>query len=270
METSRYNVITMGLAFFFIMGGYAPCQNFATTLLDMPCLPLGSICIGLLYVVMAFCSFGAPLVIARIGPKRTMCLASIAYPMFVLSASYVVTPLVVLLAILIGACAALLNIAQGALQTECCDDTNRGIHNGIFMAFNQGAGLVGNLVAIFLITHGGGGGGGGAGDQDDDIAVDQRARCAQGGADLIVLGWQPHASPFFIALAALSAAGGCLPTANPSTKGHPAATVVPAVSGHGAPPPSGTERIALASGPDSSAQGALCCVRWDVRRLARR
>eukprot|EP01046_Picozoa_sp_COSAG06_P048872 COSAG06_NODE_7395_length_2518_cov_8.792063_4_plen_35_part_01 len=33
----------MGLGFLFIMGGYQPCQNFATSLLNLPCLPVGSI-----------------------------------------------------------------------------------------------------------------------------------------------------------------------------------------------------------------------------------
>ena len=137
MDPSRYNVIVMGVAFFFIMGGYMTCQNFATTLLDLPCMPLGSVCIGVLYVVMDVASFVTPVCMRRLGPKRTMCIASFAYPLFVLSAAYAVTPLMILLSVLIGFCAALLNIAQGALQTECCDDTNRGLHNGIFMAFNQ-------------------------------------------------------------------------------------------------------------------------------------
>ena len=81
-----------------------------------------------------------------------MLIASFAYPAFVLSAVYIISPVMVLLAILIGGCAALLNIAQGVLQTECCNDANRGVRNGIFMAFNQGAGLVGNLAAVFLMS----------------------------------------------------------------------------------------------------------------------
>ena len=36
------NVVTMGVGFLLIMGGYAPCQNFATSLLNLPCLPVGS------------------------------------------------------------------------------------------------------------------------------------------------------------------------------------------------------------------------------------
>ena len=201
METGRYNVLLMSASFFFIMGGYSPTQNFATTLLDLPCLPLGSICIGLLYVVMAFASFVAPVFIRRMGPKRTMCIASLTYPLFIVSAVFIVSPLMVVLAVLIGLFAALLNTAQGALQTDCCNDSNRGLHNGIFTAFNQGAGLIGNLAAIFLIKN-----------SSDDADAAARHRCDEGGIALVVLGWQPRDSPFFLALAALSIVGCCLLT----------------------------------------------------------
>ena len=45
------NILAMGLGFLLIMGGYQPCQNFATSLLNLPCLPVGSISIGSIYLL---------------------------------------------------------------------------------------------------------------------------------------------------------------------------------------------------------------------------
>ena len=69
----------------------------------------------------------------------------------------------------------------------------------VWLTSNQGAGLVGNLAAIFLIGNGDGGG-------------DGNRRCHEGGAALIVLGWRPHVSPLFIALAGLCGIGGLVLT----------------------------------------------------------
>ena len=66
----------MGLGFLFIMGGYAPCQNFATSLLNLPCLPVGSISIGSIYAALAVSSLIAPWVIRKLGERMAMILTS--------------------------------------------------------------------------------------------------------------------------------------------------------------------------------------------------
>jgi hypothetical protein len=38
--------LVMSLGFFFVMGGYMPCQSFSSTLLNFACLPVGEISIG--------------------------------------------------------------------------------------------------------------------------------------------------------------------------------------------------------------------------------
>jgi len=66
------------------------------------------------------------------------------------------------------------------------------------MTLQQGAGLLGNLLAAFIVQ---------GGDDDDDAAAG--ARCERGGMDLVLIGWQPHYSPFFALLALLAAVGSC-------------------------------------------------------------
>ena len=205
LPSGLFNVIVMGISFLFIMGGYMTTQNFATSLLDFgPCLPLGSICMGLLYVVFAFACFLAPAAIERLGgAARAMFVGSLAYPLFIVSAVYNLTPVMLLTSIVIGLCAALLNVGQGVLMTECCDTPHgrehNGLYNGVFMTLQQGAGLLGNLLAAFIVQ--------GGADDDDDAAAG--ARCERGGMDLVLIGWQPHYSPFFALLALLAAVGSC-------------------------------------------------------------
>lgn len=47
-------------------------------------------------------------------------------------------------------CAQVLNTASGSFLAKNCDDSNRGLYSGIFMAFNQGSSLPGNLLSIFF------------------------------------------------------------------------------------------------------------------------
>ena len=102
MRAQLWNVVMMGLGFLFIMGGYQPCQNFATSLLNLPCLPVGSISIGSIYAALAVSSLVAPVVIRRLGDRAAMILTSLAYSTYVLSVSDIITPVVLLTSIMIG------------------------------------------------------------------------------------------------------------------------------------------------------------------------
>ena len=103
MPPGLFNVLVMGVAFCFIMGGYMTTQNFATSLLDFgPCMPLGSICMGLLYFTFAFASVAAPAAIVRLGgAARAMLVGSLAYPLFIASATFILTPLMLLMSLLL-------------------------------------------------------------------------------------------------------------------------------------------------------------------------
>ena len=41
------NTLVMSVGFFFVKGGYIPVQSFASSLLDLSCIPLGNISIGI-------------------------------------------------------------------------------------------------------------------------------------------------------------------------------------------------------------------------------
>ena len=85
-------------------GAAAPCQNFATSLLNLPCLPVGSISIGSIYAALAISALVAPAVIRKVGERMAMIVTSMAYWSYVLSVSYIITPVVLLTSINIGLC----------------------------------------------------------------------------------------------------------------------------------------------------------------------
>lgn len=82
----------------------APCQNFATSLLNLPCLAVGSISIGSIYAALAISALVAPVVIRTFGERMAMIVTSMAYWSYVLSVSYIITPIVLLTSINIGLC----------------------------------------------------------------------------------------------------------------------------------------------------------------------
>lgn len=55
------NVLVMSVGFFFVFGGYNPVQNFASSLLNFECLPVGDISIGIVRVFVTFASAAAVL-----------------------------------------------------------------------------------------------------------------------------------------------------------------------------------------------------------------
>ncbi len=140
-----------------------------------------------------------------------------------------------------------LNTASGSFLAKNCDDSNRGLYSGIFMAFNQGSSLPGNLLSICFSfapssTPTGGSASGADGLEDDHdphcestrpvasipIFVEQLsgALATPGGPDTtwrdrVILGWAGQTSIFFIALAAMCLAGtGALCTIQPPPASH--------------------------------------------------
>ena len=131
------NVFILGLGFFFVMGGYNPCQSFASSLLNFDCIPLGTISIAVIYAALATGSLVAPAIIARWGVWRCLVYTTLAYCAFACSVSYIILPVVLLSSVFIGFFGAFLNIASGVALAECSTAATRGLYSGIFNAFNQ-------------------------------------------------------------------------------------------------------------------------------------
>eukprot|EP01052_Picozoa_sp_SAG31_P029218 SAG31_NODE_2887_length_4948_cov_3.419468_1_plen_329_part_00 len=205
------NIIAMGLGFLLIMGGYQPCQNFATSLLNLPCLPVGSISIGSIYAALAVSSVLAPVIIRKLGDRMAMIVTSLAYSTYVVSVSYIITPVVVLTSINIGLCGGVLNTASGSFLAKNCDDSNRGLYSGIFNAFNMGSAVPGNLLSIFVLTSDGPAPDpdSGSGSGHAYLGGNAGEHCGAGTTwrDRIVLGWNGTSSWFFILLAVMCAVG---------------------------------------------------------------
>ena len=129
------NVVFVGAASFFIIGACLPCQNFANTLLNLPCLPVGSISIGVIYFFLGLSAIGAPAVIRKYGEKRVLLLSTITYVAYVLSVAYIVVPVVAVTSIALGFGGALFNTCGGSFLAKNSDKSNRGLHSGIFNAW---------------------------------------------------------------------------------------------------------------------------------------
>ena len=227
MACSRelFNVVMLGLGFLLIMGGYSPVQNFATSLLNLPCLAIGSFSIGLIYAALAIAALLAPVAIRRLGERTAMILTSLAYCTYVVSVAWIITPVVILTSINIGLCGGVLNTAGGSFLAKNCDDTNRGQFSGIFNAFNMGSAIPGNLLSIFFLSTSGATAGSGS-DSDATSGLtstdDTDPHCGPGTTwrDRINLGWDGSSSEFFLALAVMCLAGtGALCLIRPSPRG---------------------------------------------------
>lgn len=82
---------------------------------------------------------------------------------------------------------AFLNIGQGVALAECTTEETRGHYSGILTAFNQGAAVPGNLIAIFLIPA---------------SATSQDPRpCGNTTSTLLVPGWSQFDSLLFVGCA---------------------------------------------------------------------
>lgn len=193
MEQSQQqmNVLLLGCAFFCIVGGYQPVQTFATSLLDTKCMPLGSISIATVCFCLAISATTAPFFISRWGAVRSILIAAIAYPAFIASVVYVVSPVVLLCSVAIGIGGGILQTASGVVVDQNSDETNRGRRSGIFNAFNQAAGLTGNLISIAFITS--------------TPPSPGRGECTT--EQILLVGWTPEQSPYFCALVVFCCCG---------------------------------------------------------------
>jgi MFS family permease len=192
-------VVLVGASFLFVIGGYMPCQNFASLLLNLPCLPIGSISIGVIYFFLAISASGASAVIRRAGEKKVLLLSAITYIAYTLSVSYIVAPVIAVTSIALGVGGALFNTAGGSFVAKNSDKSDRGLHSGIFNAFQQGSALPGSLAAALYFGS----------DTTDGMTKAASAHCASGTtwADRIVLGWNGDVSPYFLGLTGMCIAG---------------------------------------------------------------
>ena len=158
-------------------------------LLDTKCLPLGSISIGSIYFFLAISALCT--VLYRPVRRRPVDgVAAVSYPAFIGSVVYIVSPAVLLCSVAIGVCGGVLNTANGVVVNRNSTEENRGRRSGIFNAFQQSAGLPGNLVSLLFITS---------------TPAPFSGKCALD--RLLLVGWTAGQSPYFLAMAAFCGCG---------------------------------------------------------------
>jgi hypothetical protein len=191
LDPKLYNVLALSFGFFFVFGGFGPTQQFATTLLNFACLPLGSISMGLLYLTLSTTSIVAPLVVRRWGLRTTIFVSSLTYGAYVASFIWVFSPAVLLGSVTIGVFGAFMNCAAGTLLASCCDDSNRGLYTGLNSAIVGVGGILSSMLATPVLAG---------------YHPPAHPQCGEW-ADLVLIGWQGRASVYFAILAVACAVG---------------------------------------------------------------
>jgi Na+/melibiose symporter-like transporter len=115
-----YNLIVLSLAFFFIFAAFVTAQAFATPLLGH----LGTISLLVLYVSNCLGSVVAPYIARRLGGPTALIAAATTFALFVASFIYLVTPVLVVIAAVVGVGAAVLWTAHGVVMTQVSDTGN--------------------------------------------------------------------------------------------------------------------------------------------------
>eukprot|EP01079_Euglenida_sp_SAG-EU17-18_P010431 gene10431-277_t len=146
-----YNMFLLSISLFLIFASYNTIQDFASTILDEPGFPLGTVATCLLYVIFSLANFISPTVVQALGEVRAMGLAAFTYFLYACSLVYIIPVLVLLASVGIGLGAAVLWTAEGSLYATCAPPRWRGLWGGVIASVAQGWSLLpGNILSIFL------------------------------------------------------------------------------------------------------------------------
>jgi hypothetical protein len=104
----------LSLAFFLIFVAFITAQAFATPLLGH----LGTISLIVLYVFFTLGGVSAPYIARRLGGPTALIAAATTYALFVASFIYLVTPVLVVFAAVVGFGGSVLWTAHGVVMTQ--------------------------------------------------------------------------------------------------------------------------------------------------------
>jgi MFS family permease len=143
MKFPPRNVLLLSVAFFLIFCGFDGAQQYVTVLLEeMGIGETGFLSLVLIYLAFTVSNPLAPIVITRIGAKRSMCLSVVfyaLYPSLVPSGS---TALICFGSILVGVAAGVLWTAQSSYLIRASDEQDYGKNSGFFTTvFMCGGGI---------------------------------------------------------------------------------------------------------------------------------
>lgn len=159
MKSQTFNVILLGLAFFFIFFSYQTSvfiqQTVVNSIKTKPEYDFhgeGYLSLCLTSIIFAISNWLSPSIIAFTGLKYGMFLAGITYAIYPASFINPTTTLFYVAAALVGLGAGPIWTAQGGYLTENSDDETSGRNSGIFWAMLQSSILFGNLFVYVVFN----------------------------------------------------------------------------------------------------------------------
>ena len=108
----------MAIAYLCLFTAFQTTQILAAALLGN----LGTIAIGVLYLCFVGSGFFAPVIARKLGPVRGLIFGGCTYVLFMLSFIYMVAPIVLLCACIIGCCGASILWCSQGMITQCTTD----------------------------------------------------------------------------------------------------------------------------------------------------
>ena len=142
-----------GIAFLALFTAFQTSSAYqATVLKDLLNDPtLGFEALAIIYVVFSFSNFVSPPIVAALGARLSMFLGGMGYALYILAFLHPSRHLILAAAAVLGLSAAVIWTAQGHFITQCSDESNRGMHSGLFWAMLQCSLLIGNLIGYFVL-----------------------------------------------------------------------------------------------------------------------
>lgn len=141
------NVLTMAIAYLCLFTAFQTTQILAAALLGN----LGTIAVGVLYLCFVGSGFFAPVIARKLGPVKGLVLGGCTYVLFMVSFIYMVAPVVLVCACIIGCGASILWCSQGMMLTQCTNDTNKATYSSLFWGIFNLCVIPGNVVGHFLL-----------------------------------------------------------------------------------------------------------------------
>lgn len=147
---AKKNVIILMLAFLFIFMGYDTAQQYLSSIFYTQNIALISfISLSLIYLSSIFSTFYAPFLCRKLGLKKSLFLASLIYPLFILMIILKSEILLYIFSVLLGAAAPLLWTAHGTYLIKATEEKNRGFYSGLSFSSL----VLGSSIMIFLISY---------------------------------------------------------------------------------------------------------------------
>eukprot|EP00033_Pygsuia_biforma_P002167 GCRY01002402.1.p1 GENE.GCRY01002402.1~~GCRY01002402.1.p1 ORF type:complete len:424 (+),score=64.65 GCRY01002402.1:278-1549(+) len=146
----RYNVVLMGICFFFLFIAFNTTQSLETTLNKQ----LGFNSLAILYTCFSLTNFFSPAIIKHIGPRAGLILGAIGYTAYIAGNIKINDTVFLINSGFCGCGASLIWTAQGTMLSRCSNEHTIGINSSLFFGIFMFHSFTGYFASGVLINSG--------------------------------------------------------------------------------------------------------------------